>query len=60
MNERKLGAYWSKVLFSGKAERPKELQDAQAVIRYVSENEAAVAYIPVEALTDDVKAVYFF
>ena len=50
-------AYWSRMMFSGKASPPPELEDDQAVKLHVASNEAAISYIKKSMLDDTVKSI---
>ena len=50
-------AYWSKLVFSGKGNPPKELANDAEVIKLVAENPAVIGYIDAANKTSDVKVV---
>ncbi|WP_252738911.1 phosphate ABC transporter substrate-binding protein [Colwellia sp. D2M02] len=50
-------AYWSKLMFSGKAKPPKELENDKAVIDFIQSNPGAIGYISAESVTDSVKVI---
>lgn len=50
-------AYWSKIIFSGKGQPPKELADSAAVKKFVADNPNAIGYIDKAAVDASVKAV---
>ncbi len=50
-------AYWSKLVFSGKGNPPKELASDAEVIKLVAENPAVIGYIDAASKTSDVKVV---
>ena len=56
-SEKKLKAYWSKQVFSGKASPPKQLDDDAAVKSYVSSTAGAIGDIDSASLDDSVKPV---
>lgn len=56
-DERKLKAYWSKKVFSGKGQPPKQLADDAAVKAYVNETDGAIGYIDSKHVDSSVKAV---
>ncbi len=56
-NERKLKAYWSKQVFSGKAGPPRQLGDDAAVKAFVASNNSAIGYIDSSQIDDSVKPV---
>lgn len=52
-----LKAYWTKMIFTGRGQPPKEAGDSAAVRRMVAENPALIGYIDKAALDPSVKAV---
>lgn len=54
----KMRAYWSRMMFSGKASPPPELEDDQSVKLHVASNEAAISYIKKSMLDDTVKSIF--
>lgn len=52
-----LKAYWSKIIFSGKGQPPKEVADSAAVKKQLAENPNAIGYIDKGAVDGTVKAV---
>jgi ABC-type phosphate transport system substrate-binding protein len=57
-DERKIKAYWSRLLFSGRAQPPIKAQSAAAVHELVRQTQGAIAYIPTSDLTPEMKIVY--
>lgn len=57
-NERKINAYWARVLFSGRAKPPESLKSINEVLSHLKDSESAIAYIPESEVTDTVKVVY--
>ena len=53
----KYKAYWSKMIFSGKAVPPKELADDAAVKAYVAKHADAIGYIDAGNVDDSVKVL---
>ena len=53
-----VNAFWSRLLFSGRATPPKVLPDTQSVIHFVSQNKNAIAYIDSESWNDSGKVVF--
>jgi len=51
-------AYWSKIVFTGKGQPPKEVSDSATVKKVVSENPNAIGYIDKGAVDGSVKAVF--
>jgi ABC-type phosphate transport system substrate-binding protein len=52
-----LKAYWSKMIFTGRGEPPRELADSAAVKRMVAENPRCIGYIDKSAADSSVKVV---
>ncbi|HEX8614690.1 MAG TPA: phosphate ABC transporter substrate-binding protein [Telluria sp.] len=50
-------AYWTKMIFTGRGQPPKEAGDSAAVRRMVADNPALIGYIDKAALDPSVKAV---
>ncbi len=53
-----LKAYWSKLVFTGKATAPQELADSAAVKQQVASNPALIGYIDKSAVDGSVKVVF--
>jgi len=53
-----LKSYWSKMVFSGKGTPPKEAANSTEVVKQVTVNPNAIAYVEKAALTNGVKAVF--
>ncbi len=56
-NEQKLKAYWSKKVFSGKGQPPKQLANDAAVKTFVKETDGAIGYIDSKNIDSSVKTV---
>ena len=54
----KMRAYWSRVMFSGKASPPPELEDDQAVKMHVARNKDAISYMKKSMVDDTVKSIF--
>lgn len=52
-----LKAYWSKIIFTGKGQPPREVADSTAVKKLVSENPNAIGYIDKTAIDSSIKTV---
>lgn len=50
-------AHWTKMIFTGRGQPPKEIGDSQAVRKKVAENPSLIGYIDKAALDSSVKAV---
>ena len=59
-NSQQIKAYWSKLIFSGKAKPLKEVGSAEDAIAFVVANADAIAYIDASKVTDAVKVVKVF
>ena len=57
-DERKIKAYWSRLLFSGRASPPRKLDDVSTIVSEVETNEYALAFIPRKDVTEKMKVVY--
>lgn len=51
-------AYWSKIVFTGKGQPPKEVPDSAAVKKLIAENPNAIGYIDKSTVDGSVKAVF--
>jgi hypothetical protein len=51
-------AYWSKIIFSGKGQPPKEVADSSAVKKLIADNPNVVGYIDKAAVDGSVKVVF--
>lgn len=58
MNLSQLTAYWSKLIFTGKAQPPKALSSEEEILKFVAENPNAIAYVDTSMVTDKVKVIY--
>jgi ABC-type phosphate transport system substrate-binding protein len=56
-DEAALKAYWSKLLFTGKAQPPKDVGDDEAVKDWVSKNPEGLGYVDGKALDKSVKVL---
>jgi ABC-type phosphate transport system substrate-binding protein len=50
-------AYWSKIIFSGKGQPPKEVADSAAVKKLIADNPNVIGYIDKGAVDGSVKVV---
>lgn len=55
-----LKAYWSKLVFTGKATPPKSVDSVAEAKALVSSNPNTIAYIPAAEVDDSVKVVFVF
>lgn len=56
-DEGELKAYWSKLMFSGKGQPPRELADDAAVKSFVAGNPDAIGYVDGKVLDSSVKVL---
>lgn len=59
-SSKQVKAYWSKLIFSGKAKPLVESGSAQEAILFVANNPDAIAYVDAMAVNDQVKVVKVF
>ncbi|GHE81649.1 phosphate ABC transporter substrate-binding protein [Thalassotalea profundi] len=59
-SESQIKAYWSKLIFTGKGQAPKAVDSEAEVIKLVSQDPNAIAYVSDGAVTDAVKVVAKF
>jgi len=52
-----LKAYWTKMIFTGRGQPPKEVANSATIRKMVAENPALIGYIDKSALDSSVKAV---
>ena len=55
-----VSAYWSKLVFSGKGNPPKEVGSDQEMIDLISKNPSFIGYVDSSNVTGDVKVVVTF
>ena len=56
-NERQINAYWSRLIFSGRAKPPLQVSSPEQSLAYLLRNESALAYMPVERVSEEMKIV---
>lgn len=59
-SESQLKAYWSRLIFTGKALPPKEINGDIEMKRLVGENPSVIGYIDAASIDDSVKVVKIF
>ncbi len=59
-SESQMKAYWSKLLFTGKGQAPKAVDDDAAVIDLISKNPSLIGYVSKDSVSDSVKVVATF
>ncbi|MCV2883538.1 substrate-binding domain-containing protein [Aestuariibacter sp. AA17] len=55
-----VNSYWSKLVFTGKGEMPKEVDSDAEVVSTVAANQGAIGYVDPSAVNDSVKVVANF
>lgn len=53
-----INAYWARLRFTGRASPPEQLGSPEQVVHRVSQQEAAIGYVPAMELPDSVKVVF--
>lgn len=56
-NERQINAYWSRLIFSGRAKPPLQVSSPEQSLAYLRRNQSALAYMPVERVSEEMKIV---
>lgn len=57
-SKKQLKKYWATMIFTGKGQPPKKIDDLNKLINYIKENPNAIAYVPKEKIKDiDVKVL---
>jgi len=59
-SENQMKAYWSRLIFTGKALPPKEIGSDMEVKKLVNENPALIGYIDAESVDESVRVVVRF
>jgi ABC-type phosphate transport system substrate-binding protein len=59
-SESQMKAYWSQLIFSGKAMPLKEMSDDAEVIELVGKNPSAVGYVDSSSVNESVKVLFTF
>ena len=57
-NPSQLNAYWSRLIFTGKGNPPRQVGSDAEVAEAVADDEEAIGYIDSSAVTDGVKVIY--
>jgi hypothetical protein len=57
-NERKIKAYWSRLLFSGRAQPPIYVESAQEINNLFGLDDNSIAYVFTENVTEEMKVVF--
>lgn len=59
-SERKVSAYWSRLLFSGRATPPKSAESKSQILAEIQRNPQSIAYVSNEDVTPEMKIVFRF
>ena len=59
-DQRRLKAYWSRLIFTGKATPPEEMETDEEIKAFVALNPGAIGYIDAASVDDSVKVVFKF
>jgi ABC-type phosphate transport system substrate-binding protein len=54
-----INAYWARLLFSGRSSPPRTVESVTSVINIIKNNKAAIGYIQLEDLTNDVQVITY-
>jgi hypothetical protein len=57
-SQAQLRSYWTTLIFTGKAQPPKQLQDMKELIANMKEDNRIITYIPESKITKDMKVLY--
>ncbi len=55
--ESQLTSYWSRLVFSGRGEAPKEFSDEESMVKHVVANSDTIGYVTRKSVTSGVKIV---
>jgi len=53
-----LHSYWSRLIFTGKANPPKQVESLDILLKKMAENKLIVTYLPVSMVTSEMKILY--
>ena len=59
-DQRRLKAYWSRLIFTGKATPPEEMASDEEIKKFVALNPDAIGYIDAQSVDNSVKVIYKF
>lgn len=59
-SESQLKAYWSKLIFTGKGQAPKSVENEAEIVKLISQNPNMIGYVSDAALDDSVKVLIKF
>ena len=55
-----INSYWARLVFSGRASPPRQVQDDAEVIEIVSDNRGAIGYVDRSLVNEQVQIVFSF
>ena len=59
LTESRIQSYWSQMRFSGRSKPPKEMQDVENLLAYISTHKGTVAFFPADVpIPDHLTVVY--
>ena len=53
-----LRSYWTRLIFTGKAQPPKQLRNREELIQKMKDDNTVISYLPLNEVTDDMKILY--
>ena len=56
-SERQINAYWSRLIFSGRAKPPVQVASPEESLSFILDNQSALSYIPVNRVSEEMKIV---
>ncbi|WP_139141971.1 hypothetical protein [Alteromonas lipolytica] len=56
-SERQINAYWSRLIFSGRAKPPAQVDSISESVEFILTNNTALSYIPVSNVSEEMKIV---
>ncbi|MDC8829925.1 hypothetical protein [Alteromonas gilva] len=56
-NQKQINAYWSRLVFSGRAKPPVQVDSVQQSIRFILDNPTGLAYLPASRVSEEMKIV---
>ena len=57
-SKRQLRSYWTTLIYTGKAQPPKQLQNIQELLQKMKEDNKLITYLPLSQVTKDMKILY--
>ncbi len=56
-SQKQINAYWSRLVFSGRAKPPVRVDDVEQSIRFIQQNPTGLAYLPASRVSEEMKIV---